>query len=105
MHPLSHARSLSSFFSLCALVAGLTNTLTAVKNAQLAQSPLLVFAGATAMILKGRGSLQDIDQLALMQSAVKASWTIASVRDIIPTIRRAFRVAQEGVPGQTTDKQ
>jgi len=78
---------------------GLTNTMTAVKNAQLAQSPLVLLAGATAMILKGRGSLQDIDQLALMRSAVKKSWSIPSVREIIPTIRAAFRVAQEGVPG------
>lgn len=78
---------------------GLTNTMTAVKNALLAQSPLVLFAGATAMILKGRGSLQDIDQLSLMRSAVKQSWSITSVRDIIPTIRAAFRKAQEGVPG------
>src|SRR5574341_1293436 len=41
---------------------GLTNTVTAVKNAQLAQSPVIVLGGATATILKGRGSLQDIDQ-------------------------------------------
>lgn len=33
---------------------GLTNTITAVKNAQMAQSPVVVFAGATAIILKGR---------------------------------------------------
>jgi len=59
---------------------GLTNTITAVKNAQLAQSPVVIMAGATAMILKGRGSLQDIDQLGLMRSAVKQSWSIASVK-------------------------
>lgn len=44
---------------------GLTNTITAVKNAQMAESPILVIGGATAMILKGRGALQDIDQKAL----------------------------------------
>lgn len=78
---------------------GLTNTITACKNAQLAQSPVIIMAGATAMILKGRGSLQDIDQLDLMRSCVKGCWSIQAVRDIIPTIRRAFRLAQEGVPG------
>src|SRR5215470_13149707 len=45
---------------------GVTNTITAVKNAQLAQSPVVVLGGATATILRGRGSLQDIDQMALM---------------------------------------
>lgn len=78
---------------------GLTNTITAVKNAQMAQSPVVVFAGATAMLLKGRGSLQDIDQFALMRPHVKLMSTIKSVRDIIPTIRTSFRVAQQGVPG------
>jgi acetolactate synthase-like protein len=78
---------------------GLTNTITAVKNAQLAESPIVVFGGATAMLLKGRGALQDIDQLALMRPHCKWMVSIKTVRDIIPAIRKAFRVAQEGVPG------
>ena len=35
---------------------GLTNTITAIKNAYLAQSPLVLLGGAAATILKGRGS-------------------------------------------------
>lgn len=42
---------------------GLTNTVTAIKNAQMAESPVVVVAGAAATMLKNRGSLQDIDQL------------------------------------------
>src|ERR1041384_4842311 len=42
---------------------GVTNTVTAIKNAAMAQSPLILFGGATATLLKGRGSLQDIDQM------------------------------------------
>ena len=41
---------------------GVTNTLTAIKNARLAQSPVVLLGGATATALKGRGALQDIDQ-------------------------------------------
>lgn len=37
---------------------GLTNTITAVKNAQMAESPLVLIAGAAATVLKGRGALQ-----------------------------------------------
>ena len=44
---------------------GVTNTMTAVKNAQMAESPIVILGGATATILKGRGSLQDIDQMQL----------------------------------------
>ena len=47
---------------------GVTNTLTAVKNAQLAQSPVILLGGATATALKGRGALQDIDQMLFIQA-------------------------------------
>jgi len=78
---------------------GLTNTITAVKNAQLAQSPLVVFGGASATLLRGRGSLQDIDQLALMGPHVKWAASLSSTRDIYPMIAKAFEVAKSGVPG------
>jgi thiamine pyrophosphate-dependent acetolactate synthase large subunit-like protein len=78
---------------------GLTNTITAVKNAYLAQSPLILFGGAAATILKGRGSLQDIDQLSLMKPNVKWAVSISKVKEIVPTLEKAFRIAQEGVPG------
>src|SRR5881396_3886578 len=52
---------------------GLTNTVTAVKNAQMAQSPVVLLGGATATMLRGRGSLQDIDQMALMAPHVKCA--------------------------------
>ena len=78
---------------------GLTNTITAVKNAQLAESPLIVLGGATATVLEGRGSLQDIDQVALMQPHVKQVFTPRAVRQLLPTLENAFRIAREGVPG------
>ena len=78
---------------------GLTNTITAVKNAQLAQSPVIVLGGATATVLKGRGALQDIDQMALMRPHVKWAGAARRVRDLVPMLEEAFRVAQEGVPG------
>lgn len=78
---------------------GVTNTVTAIKNASLAQSPLILLGGAAATILKGRGSLQDIDQLSVMKSTCKWSISIRRVRDIVPILEEAFRRCQEGVPG------
>ncbi|NIM52472.1 MAG: thiamine pyrophosphate-binding protein [Gemmatimonadales bacterium] len=78
---------------------GVTNTVTAVKTAQLAQSPLILLGGAAATILKGRGALQDIKQLPLMRPHVKWVGQAARVRDLVPTLERAFLVAQRGVPG------
>lgn len=78
---------------------GVTNTITAIKNAQMAQSPLILLGGATATVLKGRGALQDIDQMALMEPHVKWAVSCSHVRDLVPTLEKAFTVAQEGVPG------
>src|SRR3989441_2146019 len=78
---------------------GVTNTITAVRNARLAQSPLVILGGAAATLLKGRGALQDIDQTALMEPNVKWAATIHKVRELVPTLERAFAFAQNGVPG------
>src|SRR5262245_30919410 len=78
---------------------GATNTITALKNAQLAESPLVVLGGATATILKGRGSLQDIDQRALLLPHVKRFGSARRVRELVPELERAFREASAGVPG------
>ena len=78
---------------------GLTNTITAIKNAQMAQSPVVLLGGATATILKGRGALQDIDQMALMRPHVKACTAVKTVAQIVPALEKAFAVAQSGVPG------
>jgi acetolactate synthase-1/2/3 large subunit len=78
---------------------GLTNAVTAVKNAQVAQSPVVLLGGAAATLLKGRGSLQDIDQMALLRPHVKWAAAARRVADLAPLLERAFREAQDGVPG------
>lgn len=78
---------------------GVTNTITAIKNAQLAQSPLVLLGGATGTILEGRGSLQDIDQQALFEPHVKWQGKANRVRDLVPLVERAFEEARLGVPG------
>jgi len=78
---------------------GVTNTITAIKNAQMAQSPVILLGGATATVLKGRGALQDIDQMALIEPHVKQAFACTRVRELVPTLEQAFTVAQEGVPG------
>ncbi|MFQ5637927.1 MAG: thiamine pyrophosphate-binding protein [bacterium] len=78
---------------------GATNTITSVKNAQLAQSPLVLLGGAAATALKGRGALQDVDQIALFQPHVKWAKAVKRVCDLAPVLERAFRIALSGVPG------
>ncbi|MGE5125961.1 MAG: thiamine pyrophosphate-binding protein [Betaproteobacteria bacterium] len=78
---------------------GVTNVITALKNAQLAQSPLVLLGGAAATLLRGRGALQDIDQMALVRPHVKRARRANRLRDVAPLLEEAFRVAGEGVPG------
>src|SRR6185369_3351318 len=78
---------------------GVTNALTALKNAQLAQTPMILFGGATATVLKGRGALQDIDQTSLVKSAVKWMARCTMVSQLEPTLERAFHEAKGGVLG------
>ena len=95
------ASRLTGIPGVCAVTAGpgVTNTVTAVKNAQEAQQPMIVLGGATATVLRGRGSLQDIDQLSLMRTVTKWATRCNKVGDLEPTLKKAFRVATEGVPG------
>ena len=78
---------------------GVTNTITALKNAQMAQSPLVLLGGATATLLRGRGALQDVDQMALVGPHVKRASRVTRVRDLGPALDEAFRLARHGVPG------
>jgi acetolactate synthase-like protein len=78
---------------------GVTNALTALKNAQMAHSSVLLLGGAAATVIKGRGSLQDIDQVALVKSIAKIAVTINQNCDIVPVLEHAFQVAQSDVPG------
>jgi acetolactate synthase-1/2/3 large subunit len=80
---------------------GVTNAITALKNAQMAQSALVLLGGAAPTALQGRGALQDIDQRALVAPLVKLVKQVRRVADLGPAIEEAFAMAREGVPGPT----
>ncbi len=78
---------------------GLTNAITAIKNAQLAQSPIVIFAGAAPTLLQGRGALQDIDQRRLVAPHVKLFRSIKRLNQLGNAVEEAFATAREGVRG------
>jgi len=78
---------------------GITNTITALKNAQMAESPIVLIGGASATLLKGRGSLQDIDQISLMKTVCKKVFTCNRIKQIVPSLKEAFQVARSYPPG------
>src|SRR5690606_32815738 len=48
---------------------------------------------------KGRGALQDIDQLSIMRPMTKWATMVKTVPALAPTVERACQIAMEGVPG------
>ena len=78
---------------------GVTNSITAVKNAQMAQSPVVLIGGATPTVLKNRGSLQDIDQISLMESLTKWQASVKTLAQLDDAMAHGLKVAASGVPG------
>ena len=62
---------------------------------------LVFLGGAAAMITKGRGALQDIDQMALFKPICKYIASVSCVRDIATVLRTAIKEAQSGTPGKS----
>ncbi|KRX86516.1 Acetolactate synthase-like protein, partial [Trichinella pseudospiralis] len=78
---------------------GVANTIVALKNAQMAESSVLLLAGASPTLLKGRGPLQDMDQIALVKSICKCAVTVTRIKDISKKLRLAIQLARSDVPG------
>jgi thiamine pyrophosphate-dependent acetolactate synthase large subunit-like protein len=78
---------------------GVTNAITALKNAQLAQSPLVLIGGAAPTVLRGRGALQDIDHLPAVRPHVKWAGSTRRLRDVVPLLEAALAESVRGVPG------
>jgi acetolactate synthase-like protein len=78
---------------------GITNTITALKNAQMSYTPMILLGGATATILKGRGALQDIDQESLVKPHVKYFASIKYSFQIPFVFKKAFEECKKGLPG------
>lgn len=54
---------------------------------------------STVRVLQGRGALQDIDQMSLFKPLCKFCASIRTIREIVPTVRKALAIAQSGTPG------
>ena len=69
---------------------GITNAVTALRNAQLAQSPLVLLGGAAPTALQGRGALQDIDAKPVVAPQVKRVIVPRRVADLAPALEEAL---------------
>src|SRR3954469_6186175 len=85
---------------VCAVTAGpgVTDTVTAVANAQRGGIPMIVIGGAGPRILADMGSLQDMNHVELMRPITKWSISVPEGRRIPEYMSMAFRAATTGLP-------
>src|SRR2546427_12013887 len=78
---------------------GVTDAVTGVANASAARSPMLLIGGASPRALKGRGALQEMEQVALLRPITKGAWAVPETRLIPEYLTRAVDTALAGQPG------
>ena len=78
---------------------GVTDAVTGVANAHAARSPLLLIGGGSPLGLKGRGALQEMDQVSLLAPITKGAWAVPEPRLIPEFLARAIDLALSGRPG------
>src|SRR5205085_9779488 len=72
---------------------GVTGTVTAVANCRVAQTPLLVVAGARPLVQAEQGALQELDQLSLFTPVTKWAAACTQAERIPEFVATAFRHA------------
>jgi acetolactate synthase-1/2/3 large subunit len=72
---------------------GVTDAVTGIANAHAARSPVLLIGGAAPLGLRGRGALQEMEQVALLRPITKGAWSVAETRQIPEVLTTAIRAA------------
>ena len=78
---------------------GVVNTVTAVAEAHLAYSPMVVLAGAITRADQGKDTFQEVDQVALFAPICKRSTMVADPARLVPMLEDAIRLANSGRRG------
>lgn len=78
---------------------GVVNIVTAVAEAQLAYSPLVVIAGAISRCDQAKDTFQEVDQVALFAPISKRSVMVTSPSRLAPMLEDAIRLANSGRRG------
>jgi len=78
---------------------GATNLVTGIAAAYVDSVPLVAITGNVGTGLIGRDSFQEVYIAGITLPITKHNFTLRSAEDLAPTIRAAFRIAQEGRKG------
>ena len=75
---------------------GATNIVTGLATANIDSIPLVAITGNVSTDQLGRDSFQEVDIVSIAKPITKASFLVEKVEDLADTLRKAFKLAQEG---------
>ena len=78
---------------------GATNLTTGIATAMRDSIPCVFITGQVSSNLLHSDAFQEVDTIALTQSITKYNARVTDVRELEPTLRRAFALARSGRPG------
>ena len=99
---MGHAYSrLTQKPSVCMAASGpgVINLATGVANAYIDCAPMVICGGSSAISTFGRGSFQDIDQVAIMKPITKYAERVHKLSRLPEHVNNAFQKAMTGKPG------
>ncbi|MDA8032802.1 MAG: biosynthetic-type acetolactate synthase large subunit [Actinomycetota bacterium] len=78
---------------------GATNIVTALANAMMDSTPLVVVTGQVATTAIGTDAFQEVDTTGITMGVTKHNWLVTDPADIAQVVAEAFHVATTGRPG------
>ena len=78
---------------------GATNLVTGIATAYMDSTPLVAITANVAVSLLGRDSFQEIDIAGVTMPITKHNFIVKDIKNLAPTIRKAFNIASEGRAG------
>jgi acetolactate synthase I/II/III large subunit len=78
---------------------GATNAITGIATAYMDSIPMVVFSGQVATDAIGLDAFQEVDMVGCSRPIVKHNFLVKDIRELAPTIKKAFHLATTGRPG------
>ena len=78
---------------------GATNLVTGIATAYMDSVPMVAITANVNLPLLGKDTFQEIDIAGVTMPITKHGYIVKNVKDLAPTIRKAFRIARSGRPG------
>ena len=78
---------------------GATNLVTGIATAYMDSVPMVAITGQVATALIGKDSFQEVDIVGITMPITKHNFLVKDIKELAPTIRKAFKIAMSGRPG------